>query len=67
MRSNLIDVTLICVREAPSGKAWGFKETEDDEDLVWLPKSEIEMEPTKKEGIFTVTMPEWLAHEKELI
>ncbi|HEX9429620.1 MAG TPA: hypothetical protein VF944_04515 [Candidatus Bathyarchaeia archaeon] len=66
-RSDLVDIMLIRVREAPSGKAWGFKETEDSEGLVWLPKSLIEMEPTKKEGIFVVTMPEYLAHEKELI
>lgn len=65
MRSNLVDITLIKVRE--EDKAVGFKETEAEEELVWLPKSQIEMEPTKKEGIFTVTMPEYIAHEKGLI
>ena len=66
-KSDLVDITLIRVQEAPSGKAWGFKETENSEGLVWLPKSQIEMESTKKEGIFMVTMPEWLAQDKELI
>lgn len=65
MRSNLVDITLIKVRE--TDRAYGFKETEADEDLVWLPKSMVELEPTKKEGIFVVTMPEDVAHEKELI
>jgi hypothetical protein len=67
MRSDLVDVTLIRVCESHSGKAWGFKQTEADEELVWLPKSLIELEPTKKAGIFIVTMPEHIAHEKELI
>lgn len=65
MRSNLVDVTLIKVRE--TDKAYGFKETEADEELVWIAKSLVEMEPTKKAGIFVVTMPEYIAHEKELI
>lgn len=64
MRSNLVDIMLIKVRELD--KSIVFKETEGDDSLV-LPKSQIELEPTKKEGIFTVTMPEWLAKEKELI
>lgn len=65
MRSDLVDITLIKVRE--TDKAYGFKETEADDELVWLPKSMVELEPTKKAGIFVVTMPENLAHEKELI
>jgi hypothetical protein len=67
MRSNLVDVVLIRIREAPSGLAWGFKETYEQEGLIWLPKSEIEMEPSKKADVFTVTMPQWLAEEKELV
>lgn len=34
----------------------------DGSRAVWLPKSQIEV---NDDG--TVTMPEWLAHEKELI
>lgn len=71
MRSNLIEVTLIKVTE--TDRAVGFKQDFKDEELVWLPKFDrdgdelIQLEPTKKAGIFEVTMPEYLAHEKELI
>lgn len=65
MKSDLVDVTLIRVTD--TAKAVGFKETEEDEELVWLPRYAIEMEPTKKPGIFVVTMRESLAHEKGLI
>jgi hypothetical protein len=34
---------------------------------VWLPRSQIEIEPMKKAGIVEVTLPEWLAQEKGLI
>lgn len=71
MRSNLVEITLILVTQTP--KAYGFKEDFKDEGLLWIPKydsdgdEQIQLEPTKKESIFTVTMPEWIAHEKELI
>jgi len=32
---------------------------------VWLPKSQIEIEPTQS-GTYIVTMPAWLAEEKDL-
>jgi hypothetical protein len=65
MRSNLVDLTLIKVWE--TDKAIGFKETESDEELIWLSKAVIEVEKTKKEGIVVVTVPEYIAHEKGLI
>ena len=34
-----------------------------DEYAVWLPKSEIEVDEKRK----VITMPEWLAREKDLI
>jgi hypothetical protein len=34
---------------------------------VWLPKSQIEIEPCSVGGLFTVTLPEWLAQTKGLI
>lgn len=35
-------------------------------DAKWLPKSQIEIEPMTG-GLFVVTMPEWLAIDKELV
>lgn len=47
-------------------KAVLFSEDDDKDEAVWLPKSQIEIE--KLQGsIVEVTMPEWLAKEKELI
>ena len=40
--------------------------TQDDKEKIWLPKSQIEFEPNN-DGTITVTLPEWLAREKELI
>jgi hypothetical protein len=34
---------------------------------VWLPKSQCELEETSVRGIYTLTLPQWLATEKELI
>lgn len=65
MRSDLVDLTLIKVRE--TDKAIAFKEDHSDEELVWLPKSAIEVEPTKQRGVVVVTVPEYIAHEKGLI
>jgi hypothetical protein len=41
--------------------------TGDKAKAVWLPLSQIEIEPTGIGGIETVTLPEWLALEKGLI
>lgn len=65
MRSDLVDLTLVKVHE--TDKAVLFKETPESEEGVWLPKSQIEMEPTSRNNIFIVTLPETLAHDKELI
>jgi hypothetical protein len=41
-------------------------DTGDNEDAVWLPLSQIEIEPLSK-GTAEITMPEWLAADKGLI
>lgn len=64
MRSDLVDLSLIKVHD--TGKAILFKETENSEG-VWLPKSAIEVEPTRDPRVFTVTLPEYLAIEKGLV
>lgn len=40
--------------------------TSDDEDRIWLPKSQTEMEK-KSDGSYSATIPVWLAIEKKLI
>lgn len=37
------------------------------DDAVWLPKSQIEYVPGPKPGTIEVTLPEWLAVDKDLI
>lgn len=39
----------------------------DKTKAVWLPLSQIEIAPTGVGGIFTVSLPEWLALDKGLI
>ena len=65
MKSNLIDI--FGRVHAETERAVRFSETGDDKDAVWLPRSQIEIEPASKAGYVTVTMPEWLAQEKGLI
>lgn len=68
MRSNIIDIDIDIdgAIEARTEKAVLFH-TGDKSEAVWLPKSLIKIEETGVGGIFTVSMPEWLATEKGLI
>lgn len=66
-KSDLIDIT--CKIRSQSGKAVAVADgtTEEIDGRIrekwfWLPVSQIEIN-----GDGTVTMPEWLAHEKGLI
>ena len=65
----LIDLEL--VQKASSPKAYGVTQYEEDEDLIWLPKSQVERgEKLNTRGNYDhyeYTMPEWLAKEKGLI
>jgi hypothetical protein len=64
MKSDLVDIA--GYKRAETGKAILFTDTGDEEDAVWLPKSQIEMDDNK-DGTVTVTLPEWLAKDKGLI
>jgi hypothetical protein len=64
-KSDLIDV--LVEKHAETEKAVLVSETGDKDDAEWLPKSQIEIEPSTKKGQFTVTMPEWLAKEKGFV
>lgn len=65
-RSDLVDLEVFVRRE--TDKAWGIDDPDKASNIIWLPKSqcEIEQEPApSKKG--TLTCPEWLAMEKGLI
>lgn len=68
MRSDLVDLTLFLHVE--TDKAWRVSDNGSDTKAVWLPKSQVEMEPLPgskggREAVFTI--PEWLAIEKGLV
>lgn len=64
MTSNTIDIDGAI--EARTEKAVLFH-TGDKSEAVWLPKRQIEICDTGIPGIYTVSMPEWLATNKGLI
>lgn len=55
---------LTMVGHARTEKAIFVSETGDKADAVWLPLSQIELVETGGDGIYEVTLPEWLAIEK---
>ena len=60
-RIDLVDVT--CKLKHETKAAWLISDGDRD---VWLPKSQCELE-LGKNMVCIVTLPEWLAVEKELI
>ena len=64
MKSDIIDIDVAI--EARTEKAVLVHDG-DKSKAVWLPLSQIEISPTGFGGIETVSLPEWLALEKELI
>jgi len=60
MAKELADIAGELRGESASGLAWRFF---DGTREVWLPKSQCEWDKDAN----TMTMPEWLAMEKELI
>lgn len=64
MKSNIIDIDVEITARTPKAV---LVHTGDKEQAVWLPLSQIEIEPSGVAGIETVTLPEWLALEKGLI
>ena len=62
-RSDLIDIEVIVRHETAAailvdhgGKA-----------PCWLPRSQIEIAPNTDQKTHTVTLPQWLAEEKEMV
>lgn len=64
MRSDVIDITVQRLHE--TDKAVLVTDSIPEKG-VWLAKTLIEIEPSEVGGLFTVTLPEWLALEKGLI
>jgi len=65
MKSNLTDIDVEVLHRTDKAV---LVHTGDKDKAVWLPFSQIEIEPNDAfPGIETVTLPEWLAQEKELI
>lgn len=62
-RSELVDVELMLMGET----AQAIRVEDADENTVWLPKSQIEIERRPNDRVITVTMPQWLAEEKGLV
>lgn len=76
MQSDLVDLTVqvvamsdkaIGIRNENADTSSGMVDLSGNQDLIWLPKSQIEYTQPDKKGICEVTMPEWLAHQKGLI
>lgn len=65
MKSDLVDIA-VCMH-AMTDKAILVSEDNDKDKAVWLPRSQIEVENDGHANFITVTLPEWLAHDKGLI
>mgnify|MGYP003560210402 CR=1 FL=1 len=64
MKSNIIDIDVEVVHRTEKAV---LVHTGDKSKAVWLPLSQIEIEPSFFGGIETVTLPEALALDKGLI
>jgi hypothetical protein len=63
MKSDLLDLDMQIHVE--TGKAVLASTSGEKDQAVWLPLSQIEIE--RKGDLAVVTMPEWLAVDKELV
>jgi hypothetical protein len=67
MAKQLVDLKVLVCRDVDTDLAILVR-LDEDAKKVWLPRSEIEVEYERDSGtIATVTMPVWLAEEKDLI
>lgn len=65
MRSDLIDITVRVHAKTP--KAVLVSESGDEKEAQWLPLSQIEVIETNKSSVVIVSIPEWLAIDKNFI
>lgn len=64
MSKELVDLSMIL--HAETEKAVLVSETGDKDDAIWLPKSQCEIEFLNG-NMVEITLPSWLAKDKELI
>lgn len=64
MAHDTVDIEM--QQHAITDRAIRVSKDGDDDAAVWLPLAHIDVEP-KKRGVVLVTLPSWLALEKELI
>jgi len=64
MKSNIIDIDVEVTHRTEKAV---LVHTGNNKESVWLPLSQIEIQHSAFEGIETITLPEWLALEKDLI
>lgn len=64
--AEMITLELRLVAQTPA--AYGFTEDEPDDPVIWLPKSQVDVETRDPEinDIVKVEVPEWLAIDKGL-
>ena len=65
MKSDLVEITVLMVTETE--KAVLVSDTGEPKDAKWVPRSQIEIEPTDRERAYVLTMPEWLAIDKGFV
>jgi hypothetical protein len=64
MKSGIIDITVQLLHETDRAV---LVTDSTPENGVWLPLSQIEIEPADVGGLHVVTLPEWLAMERGLV
>ena len=62
-RSDIIDATVILRHETPQA----YLVDHGGKTPCWLPKSQVELEPNADGKTHTVSLPQWLAEEKEMV
>ena len=67
VRSNLVDLKVYFIRS--TDKAIGIARSDRAGAVIWLPRSQIEVEPRepKAGALCEVTLPEWMAKQKGLV
>ena len=58
---------IVVVKHAETARAIKVSEDDDEETAVWLPKSQIEIDRTMDDGSLVISVPVWLAREKDLL
>ncbi len=64
MKSDILDIKM--QKHAETERAILVSDDGNKDHAVWLPKSQIEIEE-EKDGFILVSLPEWLALEKNLV